>query len=356
VSQVADPRDREAVPEVPEESTQELYENAPCGYLTTRPDGTIARVNRTLLVWTGYARDALLSGRRFQDLLTVPGRMFYETHFAPLLRMQGMVTEIAFDLVLGDGALLPVLANSVLLKDAAGRPSSIRTTLVDITDRRRYERELLLARRRAEQLAEVVNASGDAIMLVTPDGTIQTWNRGAERLFGWTAAEAVGRSERALVVPPDRLEEYDATLGQLQSGREVRLETVRADRTGRRVDVSLTAAPHLEALGEVVAVSSIARDVTELRRVEEGQRRVERLRVVSTLAGGVAHEVNNQMTAVLGLGEFVLRGLGPGHAQAQDVRDMLNAAARAARMSQQLLAFSRQQLFDRRGSASTPVT
>jgi nitrogen fixation/metabolism regulation signal transduction histidine kinase len=89
---------------------------------------------------------------------------------------------------------------------------------VDVTDRRRYERELLLARRRAEQLADVVSASGDAIMLLTPDATIRTWNRGAERLFGWAADEAVGRSERTLLVPPDRLEEYDTTLGQLQCG------------------------------------------------------------------------------------------------------------------------------------------
>ena len=345
---MADPRDRTTAPEVAAESTEELYENAPCGYVTTRPDGTIVRVNRTLLRWTGRPREALLSRQRFQDLLTVPGRVFYETHVAPLLRMQGMVKEIAFDLVAEDGALLPVLANSMLLQDASGQPSSIRTTLVDVTDRRRYERELLLARRRAEQLAAVVNASGDAIMLTTPDGTIRTWNRGAERLFGWPADHAVGRTERSLLVPPDRLEEYDTTLGQLQSGREMRLETVRVDRAGRRLVVSITATPHEEALGEVVALSSIVRDVSELRRAEEERRRAERLRVVSTLAGGVAHEVNNQMTAVLGLGAFVLRELGPGHGQEPDVRGMVGAAARAARISQQLLAFSRQQLFEPR--------
>ena len=86
-----------------DDGADELYENAPCGYLTTRPDGTIARVNRTFLRWTGYDREALLAGRRFQDLLTVPGRIFYETHFAPLLRLQGEVREVAFDLRLEDG-------------------------------------------------------------------------------------------------------------------------------------------------------------------------------------------------------------------------------------------------------------
>ena len=125
-----------------------------------------------------------------------------------------------------------MLVNAVLVRDAAGRPLSIRTTLVDVTDRRRYERELLQARRRAEQLAGVVNASSDAIMLATPDGTILTWNRGAELLFGWSADEVVGRKATALTVPPDRQEEYQAVLEELRSGREVRLETVRVDRAG----------------------------------------------------------------------------------------------------------------------------
>jgi PAS domain S-box-containing protein len=326
----------------------ELYDDAPCGYLTTGLDGTILSANRTLLGWTGYPPDALLSTRRFQDLLTVPGRIYYETHFAPLLRMQRMVKEVAFDLVRADGSRLPVLANAVLVGEGDDRPGSIRITVVDITDRRRYEQELLLARRRAEELAAVVKAAGDAIMLLGPDGTIQTWNGGAERVFGWRAEEAVGRKVRDLLVPADKLAEFDALLRELQDGREVRLETVRVTRDGRRIDVSITATPHEEALGEVVTVSSIVRDVSERRRAEEERRRAERLQVVSTLAGGVAHEVNNQMMAVLGLGEFVLRDLGEGHPQAQDVRDMVSAAMRAAGVTQQLLAFSRQQLYQPR--------
>lgn len=326
-----------------DEPGAELYDEAPWGYLTTGLDGTIQRVNRTLLQWTGHRPDAL-HGRRFQDFLTVPARIYYETHFAPLLRMQARVKEVAFDLLKADGSVLPVLANAVLVRDPDGSPAAIRTVVVDATDRRRYERELLLARRRAEELAAVVNSSSDAILLLTPEGGIQRWNGGAERLFGWRADEAVGRTVRELLVPADKLEEYDRSLGELAAGREVRLETVRVARGGRRIDVSIADTPHEEALGEVLAISSIIRDVSERLRVEEERRRADRLQAVSTLAGGVAHEVNNQMTAVLGLGEFVLRALGEGHAQAEDLRGMLSAATRAARVSQQLLAFSRQQL------------
>jgi PAS domain S-box-containing protein len=327
----------------PDASAEELYQNAPCGYVTTRPDGTIVRVNRTLLRWTGYDGRAL-EGRRFQDLLTVAGRIYYETHFAPLLRMQGEVHEVAFDLQLEDGSRLPVLTNSVLRLDGDGTPVSVLTTLIEVTERRRYERELLLARRRAEQLAEVVNASGDAILLMAPDGTIQGWNRGAERLFGYPAAEAVGRSARDLLVPPDRLEEYDRTTAEAGAGRESRLETVRVARDGRRVDVSLTLTPHVEALGEVVAVSSIIRDVSERRRMEAELRQAEQLRALATLAGGVAHEINNQMTVVLGLGAFVRQALGEEHAQTPDVEEMVAAGRRAAEVTRQLLAFGRRQL------------
>ena len=75
----------------PEPGAEEAYQDAPFGYLSTLPDGTIVAVNRTLLAWTGRPRDELLAGKRFQDLLTIPGRVFHETHYAPPLRMQGFV-------------------------------------------------------------------------------------------------------------------------------------------------------------------------------------------------------------------------------------------------------------------------
>ena len=137
----------------PTESAEDLYDNAPCGYLSADPDGTIVRANATFLRWTGYAREELVGRRRFADLLTAGGRIYHETHYAPLLRMQGSVRGIALDLVCADGSRLPVLVNSTLHAAADGT-HVVRTTVFDATDRRRYERELRAARDRERAARE----------------------------------------------------------------------------------------------------------------------------------------------------------------------------------------------------------
>ena len=89
--------------ELLEDSVEDLYDNAPCGYLSTLLDGRIAKVNATLLDWLGYTRAQLVGRRRFADLLTVGGRIYHETHFAPLLTMQNQVSGIALELTGADG-------------------------------------------------------------------------------------------------------------------------------------------------------------------------------------------------------------------------------------------------------------
>ncbi|HEY8610547.1 MAG TPA: ATP-binding protein [Roseomonas sp.] len=132
------------------EDLEDLFENAPCGYISAEPAGRIIKVNQTFTAWTGYGRDQLV-GRRFQDLLNIAGKIYYETHFAPLLRMQGFFNEVALDLVCADGSRLPVLVNAVERRDDAGRVRFIRVTVFNASDRRRYEQELLEARRAAEK-------------------------------------------------------------------------------------------------------------------------------------------------------------------------------------------------------------
>ncbi|MFB7085865.1 PP2C family protein-serine/threonine phosphatase [Streptomyces sp. NPDC056296] len=134
-----------------EDSAEDLYEHAPCGYLSTLLDGRIAKVNATLLDWLGYEADDLVGGKHFSDLLTVGGRLYHETHFAPLLRMQGEISGIALEFKAADGSRLPVMVTSTVKTGGDGQPLLIRTTVFDARDRRAYETELLRARKAADE-------------------------------------------------------------------------------------------------------------------------------------------------------------------------------------------------------------
>jgi PAS domain S-box-containing protein len=192
-----------------EESAIDLYENAPCGYLSTDPDGLIVRVNRTFLEWTGHSREALVGIKRLPDVLTAGGRIYYETHYAPLLRMQGAVREIAVDIVRADGSRLPVLLNATTQTDASGALRGVRTTVFDATARRRYERELMASRDR--ERAALVRA--------------ERLERTATALAGAPDAETIAR----LVVDEVALALDAEAAGMALLDRDGRLRGVLAD-------------------------------------------------------------------------------------------------------------------------------
>ncbi|MFD0055914.1 PP2C family protein-serine/threonine phosphatase [Streptomyces sp. NPDC127168] len=134
-----------------EDSAEELYEQAPCGYLSTLMDGTIAKINTTLLDWLGLDRSQVVGRLRFPDLLTVGGKLYHETHFAPLLQMKGEVSGIAMDIKAAGKQRMPVLVTSKVKTSTDGEPLLIRTTVFDARDRRAYEAELLRGRKAAEE-------------------------------------------------------------------------------------------------------------------------------------------------------------------------------------------------------------
>lgn len=122
---------------------QDLFDNAPCGYVVTDSRGRILLANRTLATWLDVEK-AALTGKRFLDLMPMSGRMFYETHFSPMLRMQGFFHEVAIDLVKGDRSRLAVLANAT--QKTEGDETVTRIAIFQATSRRKYERELSDAR------------------------------------------------------------------------------------------------------------------------------------------------------------------------------------------------------------------
>jgi sigma-B regulation protein RsbU (phosphoserine phosphatase) len=128
-----------------------LYDSAPCGFLTTTPDGLIVKTNATFRTWVQREASELVGQSAFADLLTVGSRLYYGTHVSPSLLMSGRVQEVALDLVRADGTRLPVLVNASLARGDDGYPRAVRIAVFDATERRSYERELLEAKERAEE-------------------------------------------------------------------------------------------------------------------------------------------------------------------------------------------------------------
>lgn len=278
-------------------SLEDLYDDAPCGYIFTLPDGRLALVNKTFVAWTGYERSELLE-TRFQDLLTIPGRIFYENQYAPLLQMQGSVKEVSFDIHCKDGSRLPVIVNSTLRNGAGGQPALIASTIFDATDRQRYEQELRTARERAEQLATIVTAANDAIVRTTPDGTIETWNPGAERLFGYAQAEILGQNLWDILPSLQRDADRHLLLQELKAGRPVYLDGEGNHADGRQVAVSVGLMPHTGLLGELAAISAIIRDISERRALE---------RLQQEFLAMTSHELRHPLTSIKGQAQLMRR-------------------------------------------------
>jgi PAS domain S-box-containing protein len=282
------------------QATDDLFENAPCGYILLEPDGTIIRVNGAFLRMTGHVREKVL-GTNFRQILTKAGALFFETQIMPSLILSGYRREIAFDLVRDDGARTPVLCNLSLQHDKNGQPRQIRMILLEAAERRLYERGLLRSRQEAEQRAEVVLHSSDAIITMRPNGSIKDWNKGAEVMFGYSAREVVGLPLFDLIFPAESRDTFGAALESLARGQVFATQSLGCHKDGHRVELSINITPHVEAPGTLVALSAIVRDISMQKIAERALLQSEKLASVGRLASSIAHEINNPLESVTNL-------------------------------------------------------
>ncbi|WP_373495369.1 ATP-binding protein [Aquiflexum sp.] len=136
------------------EDAEDLYQNAPFGYMSMREDGLIVNINGTLLDWLGYDRDEIVYQKSFQELLGMGGKIYFETHIMPLLKMQGEVSEINIELKTKESTKLPALINAMRILGRSGYQPVYRFSVLDITQRKLYELELKKAREKAEQTVQ----------------------------------------------------------------------------------------------------------------------------------------------------------------------------------------------------------
>jgi two-component system, cell cycle sensor histidine kinase and response regulator CckA len=199
-------------------------------------------------------------------------------------------------------------------------------------------------------LAAIVESATDAVIAVTLDGLVTSWNAGAEAMYGYTAAEMTGR-HKSVVYPPDRTGELTPILAEIRRGRPVHnYETRRVRKDGTVIDVSVSTSPVRDRSGAIVGAARVSRDVTERNwaeaehRADEARRReAELMETEARLAGGIASEFSCLLSAIMGYTASVANATaGDPRAQA-DVQQIQAAAGSAARLARELLLFSRRE-------------
>jgi PAS domain S-box-containing protein len=185
-----------------------LYHQAPCGYVTFQPDGTIIKINQTLLTWLNYPAEEVLYKKKFGDFLSKGGQIHYEMFFRPMLNVSGSVKELSYELQTRQGEHFHVLFGAVALKNENGQVIVVNAILTDNTDRKRYEQELVLARKQAEKeklnLQFLADLTPDLIWTSTPEGAIDYINARFADYFQVPERKFTQEQFLARVHPEDR--------------------------------------------------------------------------------------------------------------------------------------------------------
>jgi PAS domain S-box-containing protein len=233
--------------------------------ISTDAEARVTYLNKVAEDLTGWTQ-AEASGQPLTEVFRIINEYTRQPAENPALQAlrEGVVVGLANHTILiaRDGSERPIDDSAAPMRDKSGKSVGVVLVFRDVTERRRAEEA-------QARLAAIVESSHDAIVSKTLDSIIQTWNAGAERLFGYTAEEAVGRSI-TILIPRERLSEEDEILSRISRGERIEhYETIRVTKDGRPLNISLTISPIRDPEGRIIGASKIARDITEKKQSEE---------------------------------------------------------------------------------------
>jgi PAS domain S-box-containing protein len=327
------PAARRPAEDAPDEflSFAAIIESSSDAIISKDLNGTILTWNRGATAIYGYAAEEAIG--RSISLLLPADRTGEEQDILEHIRKGQEVDHFETVRIHKGGDPIDV---SLMISPIFGKNGIVGASHVarDISERKRLD----AAR---AQLAAIVESSEDAIVSKDLNGTISTWNASAERLYGYPAAEAIGRNIAFLQPPGQEMEEAEILRIIGTGGRVDHFETERVRKGGAIVKVSLTISPIRNRMGAVMGASHIARDITRQKEIEEHLRQTQRLESLGVLAGGVAHDFNNLLTGILGNASLAIELLPDNCDSLQPILgDVVAASERASRLTQQLLAYA----------------
>lgn len=309
-----------------------------------KPDGTLIEANRGALELVGVAKSTVL-GKPFWDTPWWEHSPEMQEKVRDSVKAASGGQFVRFEAThrAHDGRLIWVDFSLTPVSDDQGHVVLLIPEGRDITERK-------LAEETDRRLALIVESTDDAIIAKTLDGTILTWNGGAERLYGYSAEEAVGKSI-SILAPPDFHDELPQILARIRQGKRIRhYETTRIAKDGRRIEVSLCVSPLTNSQGTVVGASTIARDITERKRAEASLREIqrrqtesERLAAIGRMAARVAHEINNPLAGIRNSFRLVHDAVPSDHPDRDMVERMDREIDRISHIVQQMYLLYRQE-------------